>query len=77
MTTTEARRKHARVSLVAWFVQIPIGAALSAAAVLLAGPWSDVLLVYVTLLSVWTGIESGFARLNADLPIDDQQEGGT
>lgn len=69
--TTADRQRHARVSLVTWYLQIPIGAFLSVMAVIATDPWTDVLLVYVTLLSVWTGIESAHARLNADLPTDD------
>lgn len=68
MTDADKRRKHSRISLVAWYCQVPVGATLSAAAVLAGPPWENVLLVYVTLLSVWTGIESAHARLNADLP---------
>lgn len=64
----EQRRKAARWSLAAWYSQVGIGAILSALAIAVPDPWAAVLLVYVTLLSVWTGIESAHARLNADLP---------
>lgn len=53
-----------------WYCQILIGAALAVASILSPAAWSSVLLVYVTLLSVWAGIESAHARLNADLPSD-------
>jgi hypothetical protein len=71
VTAVEKRRKHARTSLVAWYAQIAPALALSGAAALLGGTWEAVLLVYVTALSVWTGIESAHARLNADLPTED------
>jgi hypothetical protein len=66
--STEQRRRSARWALVAWYAQIAPAIALSLAAVFLGDTWSDVLLVYVTAISVWAGIESAHARLNADLP---------
>lgn len=72
MTRSTNQRTHsARISLVAWYAQIPPALVLSALAAVVGGTWEAVLLVYVTLLSVWTGIESGHARLNSDLPTEE------
>lgn len=59
------RRRHAAWSLIAWYAQVPICAALSFMAVLGDPVWRDILLVYVTVLSVWAGIEAAHARLHA------------
>lgn len=71
-TEPETRMRHARRSLIAWYAQIPIVLVLSAAAAWEAWvdgtPYQAAVLVYLALISVWTGIESGHARLNADLP---------
>jgi len=71
LNDTKKRLRAARASKWAWYAQVPIGAGLSLAAVSLGEPWPQVLLVYVTVLSVWTGIESVHARLNADLPTEE------
>lgn len=69
---TEKRLKHAKVSLIlAGYCQIPIALFLSFMAVFAGPPWPDVLLVYVTLLSVYAIIESGHGRVNADKPTED------
>lgn len=70
MTSAADREASARRSLLLWRLQYAVAAPLAAAAVLLGDPWTDVLLVYVTGLSVWTGVETAHARLNADLPIE-------
>jgi hypothetical protein len=57
--------------MVAWYLQLAIATPLALLAVYIGDPWPDVLLVYVTAISVWAGIESAHARLNADLPSDD------
>lgn len=72
--SAEQRRKAARWSLRAWYAQVPVGGVLSVLAVMRPMPWAAALLVYVTLLSVWTGIESAHARLNADLPTEPDEE---
>ena len=61
----EQRKRSARISLVAWYAQVPVLAALLV--------WGSdfVLLAYLGLISVWTGIESAHARLNADLPTEE------
>lgn len=61
------RRTAARRSMFAWYAQVPIVAFVSYATVVWAGAWVGVAVVYLNLISVWTGIESAHARLNADL----------
>lgn len=71
---TAHRRRAARRSLRAWwFATIPAGVLSVAAAfeAIRAGePFGAALLVYVTGVSLWTGIETAHARLNADLPTE-------
>lgn len=63
----EQRKRAARISLVAWYAQVPVLAAL------LVWGTDFVLLAYLGLISVWTGVESAHARLNADLPSEEGQ----
>lgn len=69
--TPEARResrvKAANRAVKAWWVQVPIVLGISAMAVWQRGIWVPVSLVYLNLISVWTGLESAYARRNADL----------
>lgn len=68
MSNSEDRIKHAKLNVWAWYAQIPIATPLSLAAVFWGGPWPDILLVYLVAISVWTGIATAHAQLNADLP---------
>lgn len=62
------RRTAARRSMFAWYAQVPIVLVLSWAVVQRTNdPWLAASVVYLNLISVWTGIESAHARLNADL----------
>lgn len=65
------RKRNARITLTAWYLSILPALYLSVEAAreaMDAGePKGAFLLVFVTVLSVWTGIESAHARLNADL----------
>lgn len=54
--------------LIVWYANVPVALALSYLAIFVRSPWDDVLLAYVTLLSVLALIVSGHAALNADLP---------
>ena len=78
MTQDTGQRRHAaRRSRVAWYATIPVALVLSIGAAIEAfaagTPWAAALLVFVTILSVWTGVESVQARLNADLPIEEER----
>lgn len=64
----DKRIGRSRKNLLAWYFQIPISLPLSLAAVFKGDPWPDILLVYLVAISVWTGIATAHAQLNADLP---------
>lgn len=69
--TADQRRKASRHSLLAWYGSVPPALFLSVMAAIEAWksgePWAAALLIFVTMVSVWTGIETAHARLNADL----------
>lgn len=70
----DKRRHDAHRSLIAWYCTAPVAVALSVLAALEAWragePWGAILLVFVTAISVWAGIEAAHARINADLPTE-------
>ena len=52
--------------------QIPVALPLAVASVLDPDPWAQGLVVCLVGISVWTGIESAHARVNADLPTEEE-----
>lgn len=73
MSKADKRIKRSKWNLRAWYAQIPIALPLSLAAVYWGDPWPDILLVYLVAISVWTGIATAHAQLNADLPSAEEE----
>lgn len=71
MTGIEKRKRQARRDLALWRASALPALVLSGGAAREAWyagtPWAAALLIFLTGISVWTGIATAHARLNADL----------
>lgn len=74
---TDKRVSDARRDLLMWRVSAVPAGILSAGAGLEAWragePWAAALLIFLVGISIWTGIATAHARLNADLPTNDDE----